>query len=501
MIDLKQNEVWFVTGSQHLYGPETLNTVADHSREIAAALGASQHFPVQVVFKPVLTTSESIRDLCQEANSASPCIGLITWMHTFSPAKMWIAGLSLLRKPFVHLHTQYNREIPWAEIDMDFMNLNQAAHGDREFGFIGSRLRLERKVVVGHWQDDDVQRKLGVWVRAASAWSDWQGGKIARFGDNMRDVAVTEGDKVEAQIKLGYEVHGYGVGDLVRVVKEVPDSAIAMLVQEYLETYEVSPELKPGGARHESLREGARIEAGMRQFLTAGNFKAFTTTFEDLHGLSQLPGMAVQRLMGDGYGFGAEGDWKTSMLVRAMKVMAAGMPGGVSFMEDYTYHFSASGDKVLGAHMLEICESIAARKPRVEILPLSIGGKSDPVRLIFDANTGPAIGASMMDMGQRFRLVANVVDVVPTDQPLPKLPVARALWLPRPNLKTAAEAWIHAGGAHHTSFSYAVTAEHLQDFAEMAGIEFLLIDENTKIGEFKDKLRWNDLYYTLARGL
>ena len=501
MIDLKQYEVWFVTGSQHLYGPETLNTVAEHSREIAAALGASQHFPVQVVFKPVLTTSESIRDLCQEANSARACIGLITWMHTFSPAKMWIAGLSLLRKPFVHLHTQYNREIPWAEIDMDFMNLNQAAHGDREFGFIGSRLRLERKVVVGHWQDDDVQRKLGVWVRAASAWSDWQGGKIARFGDNMRDVAVTEGDKVEAQIKLGYEVHGYGVGDLVRVVKEVPDSAIAMLVQEYLETYEVSPELKPGGARHESLREGARIEAGMRQFLTAGNFKAFTTTFEDLHGLSQLPGMAVQRLMGDGYGFGAEGDWKTSMLVRAMKVMAAGMPGGVSFMEDYTYHFSASGDKVLGAHMLEICESIAARKPRVEILPLSIGGKSDPVRLIFDANTGPAIGASMMDMGQRFRMVANVVDVVPTDQPLPKLPVARALWLPRPNLKTAAEAWIHAGGAHHTSFSYAVTAEHLQDFAEMAGIEFLLIDENTKIGEFKDKLRWNDLYYTLARGL
>ena len=501
MIDLKQYEVWFVTGSQHLYGPETLNTVAEHSREIAAALGASQHFPVQVVFKPVLTTSESIRDLCQEANSARACIGLITWMHTFSPAKMWIAGLSLLRKPFVHLHTQYNREIPWAEIDMDFMNLNQAAHGDREFGFIGSRLRLERKVVVGHWQDDDVQRKLGVWVRAASAWSDWQGGKIARFGDNMRDVAVTEGDKVEAQIKLGYEVHGYGVGDLVRVVNEVPDSAIAMLVQEYLETYEVSPELKPGGARHESLREGARIEAGMRQFLTAGNFKAFTTTFEDLHGLSQLPGMAVQRLMGDGYGFGAEGDWKTSMLVRAMKVMAAGMPGGVSFMEDYTYHFSASGDKVLGAHMLEICESIAARKPRVEILPLSIGGKSDPVRLIFDANIGPAIGASMMDMGQRFRLVANVVDVVPTDQPLPKLPVARALWLPRPNLKTAAEAWIHAGGAHHTSFSYAVTAEHLQDFAEMAGIEFLLIDENTKIGEFKDKLRWNDLYYTLARGL
>jgi L-arabinose isomerase len=501
MIDLKQNEVWFVTGSQHLYGPETLEKVSEHSREIAAALGNSPHIPVRVVFKPVLTTSESIRELCLEANSTKSCIGLITWMHTFSPAKMWIAGLSLLKKPFAHLHTQYNREIPWAEIDMDFMNLNQAAHGDREFGFIGSRLRLERKVVVGHWQDEDVQRKLGAWVRAASAWADWQGGRIARFGDNMRDVAVTEGDKVEAQIKLGYEVHGYGVGDLVKVVHEVGDAEIDKLVEEYLSMYEVAADLKPGGVRHASLREGARIEAGLRQFLSAGGFKAFTTTFEDLHGLSQLPGLAVQRLMGDGYGFGAEGDWKTSMLVRAMKVMSAGMPGGVSFMEDYTYHFSASGDKVLGAHMLEICESIAATKPRLEILPLSIGGKADPVRLIFDANTGPAIGASMMDMGQRFRMVANVVDVVKTDQPLPKLPVARALWLARPSLKIAAEAWIYAGGAHHTSFSYAVTAEHLQDFADMAGVEFLLIDENTKIGEFKDKLRWNDLYYSLAKGL
>ncbi len=501
MIDLKQYEVWFVTGSQHLYGPETLEKVAEHSREITAALGNSKYIPVRVIFKPVLTTSESIRQLCLEANSAKACIGLITWMHTFSPAKMWIAGLSLLKKPFAHLHTQYNREIPWAEIDMDFMNLNQAAHGDREFGFIGSRLRLERKVVVGHWQDEDVQLELGVWSRAAAAWADWQGGKIARFGDNMRDVAVTEGDKVEAQIKLGYEVHGYGVGDLVKVVHEVSDAEIDKLVEEYLSTYEVAPELKPGGAKHASLREGARIEAGMRQFLLEGGFKAFTTTFEDLHGLSQLPGLAVQRLMGDGYGFGAEGDWKTSMLVRAMKVMSAGVPGGVSFMEDYTYHFSAGGDKVLGAHMLEICESIAATKPRLEILPLSIGGKADPVRLIFDANTGTAIGASMMDMGQRFRMVANVVDVVPTDKPLPKLPVARALWLPRPDLKTAAAAWIYAGGAHHTSFSYAVTAEHLQDFADMAGIEFLLIDENTKIGEFRDKLRWNDLYYTLAKGL
>ena len=501
MIDLKQYEVWFVTGSQHLYGPKTLEQVAKDSTEIAAALGASKHMPVKVVFKPVLTTPEAIRELCLEANSAKNCIGLITWMHTFSPAKMWIAGLSLLKKPFAHLHTQYGREIPWSTIDMDFMNLNQSAHGDREFGFIGSRLRLDRKVVVGHWQDDEVQAQLGVWARAASAWADWQGAKVARFGDNMRDVAVTEGDKVEAQIKFGYDVYGYGVGDLVKAVNESTDADIQKMVQTYLDEYEVAPALLPGGEKHASLREGAKIEVGMRNFLQAGNFKAFTTTFEDLYGLAQLPGLAVQRLMRDGYGFGAEGDWKTSALVRAMKVMAEGLKGGVSFMEDYTYHFSASGDKVLGAHMLEICESIAATKPKLEILPLSIGGKADPVRLIFDANTGPAIGASIMDMGQRFRMVANVVDVVPTDEPLPNLPVARALWLPRPNLKVAAAAWIYAGGAHHTSFSYSVTAEHLQDFADMAGIEFMLIDENTTVQEFKEKLRWNDLYYHLNKGL
>jgi L-arabinose isomerase len=501
MLDLKQYEVWFVTGSQHLYGPKTLEQVAEHSREIAGFLGGSTHMPVQVVFKPVLTTPEAIRELCLEANSTKNCVGLITWMHTFSPAKMWIAGLSLLKKPFAHLHTQYNREIPWTEIDMNFMNLNQAAHGDREFGFIGSRMRLDRKVVVGHWQDEDVQCSLGTWARAACAWADWQGAKIARFGDNMRDVAVTEGDKVEAQIRFGYDVYGYGVGDLVKAVKDAPDADVQKTLQAYLDEYDVVPSLQSGGEKHASLVEGARIEAGMRNFLSAGNFKAFTTTFEDLHGLTQLPGLAVQRLMRDGYGFGAEGDWKTSALVRAMKVMSAGLKGGVSFMEDYTYHFNASGDKVLGAHMLEICQSIAATKPKLEILPLSIGGKADPVRLIFDANTGPAVAASIMDMGQRFRMVANVVDVVPTDAPLPKLPVARALWLPRPNLKTAAAAWIYAGGAHHTSFSYAVTAEHLRDFADMAGMEFLLIDENTRVDEFKKELRWNDLYYMVANGL
>jgi L-arabinose isomerase len=499
MIDLNQYEIWFVTGSQHLYGPKTLETVAEHSRVIANFLNDSTHIPVQIVFKPVLTTPEAIRELCLEANSAKNCVGLIAWMHTFSPAKMWIAGLSLLKKPFLHLHTQYNREIPWAEIDMDFMNLNQSAHGDREFGFICSRMRLNRKVVVGFWQEEDIQIEIGTWARAACAWADWQGAKIARFGDNMRDVAVTEGDKVEAQIRLGYDVYGYGVGDLVRAVNDASDSEVKKMSEAYLDEYDVIPALKPNGEKYNSLIEGARIEVGMRNFLKSGGFKAFTTTFEDLHGLAQLPGLAVQRLMRDGYGFGAEGDWKTAALVRAMKVMSAGLKGGVSFMEDYTYHFSASGDKVLGAHMLEICESIAATKPKLEILPLSIGGKADPVRLIFDANTGPAVGASILDMGQRFRMVVNKVDVVPTGNLLPKLPVARALWLPRPNLKIAAAAWIYAGGAHHTSFSYSVTAEHLRDFADMAGVEFLLIDENTDLGRFKQELRWNDLYYQLSK--
>jgi L-arabinose isomerase len=501
MIDLKQYEVWFVTGSQHLYGPKTLEQVAGHSREIASSLNASSNVPVQVKFKPVVPTPEEIRQLCLEANSSEHCVGLITWMHTFSPAKMWIPGLSLLKKPFLHLHTQYNREIPWAEIDMDFMNLNQSAHGDREFGFIGSRMRLDRKVVVGYWQDEDVQAAIGAWTRAACAWADWQGAKIARFGDNMREVAVTEGDKVEAQIRLGYSVNGYGVAELVGAIQEAAQSDIENMTQAYMDEYEVATALQPGGESYTSLVEGARIEVGLRNFLQQGNFKAFTTTFEDLHGLAQLPGLAVQRVMRDGYGFGAEGDWKTAALVRAMKVMSAGLPGGVSFMEDYTYHFGTNGDKVLGAHMLEICESIAADKPRLEILPLSIGGKADPVRLIFNAQTGPAVGASIMDMGQRFRLLVNKVEVVPTEADLPRLPVARALWLPQPDFKTAASAWIYAGGAHHTSFSYALTAEHLRDFADMAGIEFLLIDENTRLEDFKKELRWNDLYYHLAKGL
>jgi L-arabinose isomerase len=501
MIDLSGYEVWFVTGSQHLYGQDTLAAVAQDSKEIAAKLDASAHVPVRVSFKPVLTSPLGIRDLLEEANSDKACVGIIAWMHTFSPAKMWIAGLQLLKKPLLHLHTQFNREIPWSEIDMAFMNLNQSAHGDREFGFIASRMRLNRKVVVGHWQDEDVLESIGVWTRAACAWADWQGAKIARFGDNMRDVAVTEGDKVEAQMSLGYDVYGYGVGDLVCSVNEAPESQIQATVEAYLDEYDVVPELQPDGARYDSLLEGARIEAGIRNFLGDGDFRAFTTTFEDLHGLAQLPGLAVQRLMRDGYGFGAEGDWKTAALVRAMKVMSAGVDGGVSFMEDYTYHFSPSGDKVLGAHMLEICESIAGNKPKLAILPLSIGSKADPVRLVFDASTGPAVNASIVDMGCRFRMIVNVVDVVPTDEPLPNLPVARALWRPRPDLKTAAAAWIYAGGAHHTGFSHAVQPEHLRDFADMAEIEYLVIDQDTKLDAFKKELRWNDLYYRLSRGL
>ncbi|GIK39845.1 MAG: L-arabinose isomerase [Chloroflexota bacterium] len=501
MINLKQFEVWFVTGSQGLYGAETLAKVAEHSQEIAQSLAQSSKIPVNVVFKPVLTTPDAIHTLALEANAAPNCVGLITWMHTFSPAKMWIAGLRALQKPFVHLHTQYNRDIPWADIDMDFMNLNQSAHGDREFGFIGSRMRLERKVVVGHWQDDEVQASLGVWARAACAWHDAQGARFARFGDNMREVAVTDGDKVNAQMRLGYSVLTYGIGDLVDYVNEVADAEVDRLVREYDEQYEVVPALRAGGDRHQSLRDGARIEIGLHRFLEAGNFKGFNTSFEVLHGMTQLPGLAVQRLMAENYGFAGEGDWKTAALVRAMKVMGAGLEGGTSFMEDYTYHLSRSGMKVLGAHMLEICPTIAATKPSLEIHPLSIGGKADPVRLVFDAKTGPAVNASIMEMGNRLRMVVNLVDAVPTDAPLPKLPVARALWIPQPDLKIAAATWILAGGAHHTGFSFDLTAEHLEDFAEMAGMEFLLIDKNTTVSGFKKELRWNDLYYHLAKGI
>jgi L-arabinose isomerase len=500
MINLKQFEIWFITGSQHLYGPETLKKVAAHSQEIAKAFNAAPAIPVKVVFKPVMTTPDAVTALCQEANNAPKCIGLITWCHTFSPSKMWINGLKQLRKPVAHLHTQFNRDIPWSSIDMDFMNLNQAAHGDREHGFIWSRMRMNRKVVVGFWQEKSVQEKLGGWCRAAAAWHDWQGAKFARFGDNMREVAVTEGDKVAAQFKFGYAVNGYGVGDLVKSVNAVSAKAIDKLVQEYADTYQMAADLRSGGVRHDSVREAARIELGLRAFLKAGDFKGFTTTFEDLHGLAQLPGISAQRLMADGYGFGAEGDWKTAALLRAMKVMAAGLPGGTSFMEDYTYHLDPKGKKVLGAHMLEICQSIADGKPSLQVHPLGIGGKADPARLVFNTPAGPALNASLIDMGNRFRLLVNEVDVVKPDQPMPKLPVAQAVWKCRPDFETACACWIYGGGAHHTGFSQALTAEHLEDFAEIADLECLLIGKDASVSGFKKELRSNEVYYALNNG-
>ena len=498
MIDLKQMDVWFVTGSQHLYGEETLRQVADDARTIAAALADSEKLAVNVIFKPVVKTPEEIANVCAAANTDPNCIGLITWMHTFSPAKMWIAGLSALRKPFAHLHTQFNRDIPWDEIDMDFMNLNQSAHGGREFGFIVSRMRRNRKVIVGHWQDEAVVAELDGWMRAAAAWHDMQGAKFARFGDNMREVAVTEGDKVSAQLAMGYSVNGYGLGELVAYVEAASEGDIDALIDAYEADYAVADTLQAGGAQRDALRVAARIEAGMRAFLEAGGFKGFTTTFEDLFGLEQLPGLAVQRLMADGYGFGAEGDWKTSALVRAMKVMGAGLPGGASFMEDYTYHLEPGNMKVLGAHMLEVCPSIATGKCRMEAHPLGIGGKADPVRLVFDVPDGDAVNASIMDMGDRFRMLVNPVEVVPPDAPLPKLPVARVVWVPKPNLKVGAAAWILAGGAHHTGFSQSLKVQHLEDFAEIAGMECVVIDEDTTLRALKNELRWNDVTYGRA---
>jgi L-arabinose isomerase len=495
MINLKSFEVWFVTGSQNLYGDETLKQVAAHSQQIVREVDASALIPVTVVFKPVLKTPDEIYLLFQDANASKNCVGIIAWMHTFSPAKMWIGGLKILKKPMLHLHTQFNRDIPWSEIDMDFMNLNQSAHGDREFGFIMTRMRLNRKVVVGHWQDKKVLEELQVWMRAACGWHDMQRARFCRFGDNMRDVAVTEGDKVEAEMKFGYAVNGYGLGDLVKVIHEISEGEVTKIVSEYEDRYSVVAALRKGGERHDALRDAAKTEAGLRAFLTAGNFKGFTDTFEDLHGLVQLPGIAVQRLMAEGYGFGAEGDWKTAALVRAMKVMGSGLKGGNSFMEDYTYHFDPANPLVLGAHMLEICESIADHKPSCEIHPLGIGGKADPVRLVFNSGSGPALNASVIDMGNRFRLLVNEVEAVAPPYDLPKLPVARVLWKPYPDMQRGCAAWIYAGGAHHTCYSQNLSSQHLEDFAEMAGIEYVRIDKSTDLYQFKNMLRWNEMYF------
>jgi L-arabinose isomerase len=492
-------QCWFLTGSQGLYGPETLDQVAAQSQQIARAMDDLDELAVPVVWQPVLTDADSIRRIMLAANADQNCIGVIAWMHTFSPAKMWIAGLDALRKPLLHLHTQANVDLPWAEIDMDFMNLNQAAHGDREFGYIQTRLGVARKTVAGHVSDPRLAAKVGAWQRAATGWRAVQTLRLARFGDNMRDVAVTEGDKVEAQLRFGASVNTYGVNDLVEVVDAVDESAVDLLTQEYLERYDVAPDLRPNGGRHKSLRYAARIEAGLREFLVAGGFGAFTTNFQDLGGLRQLPGIACQRLMADGYGFGGEGDWKTSVMLHAVKAMGRGRAGGTSFMEDYTYHLGAGGAKILGAHMLEVCPTIAAAIPTCEIHPLGIGDREDPVRLVFDAAPGPAIVLGIADMGDRFRLVANEIDVVPPDEPLPRLPVARAVWTPRPDLATSAESWLTAGGPHHTVLSTAVGTEELTDFATMAGTELLVIDASTTTRSFANEIRWNQAYYRLAQ--
>ena len=495
MTDLKHLEVWFITGSQHLYGEETLNQVAAHSAEIVASFNDEKAIPVKVVYKPTVKSTEEVTTTLSEANNAKNCIGVICWMHTFSPAKMWINGLKGLQKPLLHLHTQFNRDLPWKDIDMDFMNLNQSAHGDREFGHICTRLKVARKVVVGHWQDKKVIERIAVWCRAAAGWHDWQGARFVRFGDNMRFVAVTDGDKVEAELEFGYSVNTYGIGDLVEVINESTEGEIDELCTVYASEYKLAGGLEKGGAKYASLRDAAKIEIGLRKFLTAGNFKGYTDTFEDLHGMAQLPGIPSQRLMNDGYGFGGEGDWKTSALVRAMKVMATGLEGGNSFMEDYTYHFEPGAEMVLGSHMLEICSSIADGKPACEVHPLGIGGKADPVRLVFNVGAGDALNASIVDMGNRFRLLVNEVEAVEPKHDLPKLPVARVLWKPLPDMQTGCAAWILAGGAHHTCYSQNLTSEHLEDFAEMAGIEFVLINKKTELYNFKNELRWSDVAY------
>lgn len=493
MLKLKPYQFWFVTGSQHLYGPETLEEVAEHSKRIVASFREDNRFSCDIAFKPVVTTPEEIRRVCMEAQSDDNCAGIITWMHTFSPAKMWIQGLSELRKPLLHLHTQYNRDIPWDEIDMDFMNTNQSAHGDREFGHIFARLGMERKVVAGHWEDEETRSRIARWMRSAVASHESRSLKVARFGDNMRQVAVTEGDKVEAQIKFGWTVNGYGIGDLVARMNEVSDAEVKALLEEYSERYSISEHVRGDAGRYGAVAEQARIELGMKSFLEEGGYSAFTTTFEDLHGMKQLPGLAVQRLMEQGYGFGGEGDWKTSALTRLMKVMANNE--GTSFMEDYTYHLEPGGELVLGAHMLEICPTIAADRPDIQVHPLGIGGKADPARMVFNGRTGSAINASLVDLGTRFRLVINEVDAVQPMHEMPKLPVARVLWKPQPSLRDAAEAWIYAGGAHHTVFSYEVTTEQLADWADLAGIECVVIDRSTTLRGFRSELRFGELAY------
>jgi L-arabinose isomerase len=493
-------EIWFLTGSQHLYGDAVLAQVATQSQQVAASLDVSDSVAAPVVWKPVLTDSDAIRRVMLAANSDDRVLGVITWMHTFSPSKMWIGGLDALRKPLLHLHTQANVELPWESIDFDFMNLNQAAHGDREHAYIQTRLGTVRTTVAGHVSDPAVRARVGAWVRACAGWQATRELRMARFGDNMRNVAVTEGDKTEAEVRFGVSVNTWGVNDLVEVVDGVPEAEVESLVGEYESTYDVATELRVGGDRHDALRYAARQELGLRSLLADLGAMAFTTNFEDLGGLRQLPGLAVQRLMAQGFGFGAEGDWKTALLVRAAKVMGQGLPGGASLMEDYTYDLTPGNELILGAHMLEVCPSLTASTPRIEVHPLAIGGREDPVRMVFTADPGEGVVVSLADLRDRFRLTANVVDLVPAQAALPKLPVARAIWKPRPDFTTSVESWLAAGGAHHTVLSTAAGVEVFRIYAEMARTELLVIDETTTVAGFSRELRWNQAYYRLAQG-
>ncbi|NIG32566.1 L-arabinose isomerase [Pantoea sp. ICBG 828] len=495
-----EQKVWFVIGTQHLYGAETLRQVEQHARQVMDGLNQAGTLPVPLELKPLVKSPDEALALCREANHDSQCVGIITWLHTFSPAKMWIGGLSILHKPLLQFHTQFNAEIPWDSMDMDFMNLNQTAHGGREFGFIGARMGLQHSVVTGHWQDKTSQQRIARWINAALAKQASQQLKVARFGDNMREVAVTEGDKVAAQIQFGYAVNGWGVGDLVEVVNSVSDGDVNALVDEYESQYLFSAAASVNGDKRQNVLDAARIELGLKRFLDSEGCKAFTTNFQTLHGMTQLPGLAVQRLMAQGYGFAGEGDWKTAALLHILKVQAGTRAGGTSFMEDYTYHFAPGNELVLGSHMLEVCPSIAKeQKPLIDVQFLGIGGKADPARLIFSTPAGRAVNASVIDMGDRFRLLVNVVDTIEQPQALPKLPVARALWRAQPSLATASEAWILAGGAHHTVFSQALDVEDMYLYGELHGIEVLVIDDETRLPAFKDALRWNDAYYRLKR--
>ena len=494
---MKKYQFWFCTGSQDLYGDECLAHVAEHSKIIVEALNKSGNLPFEVIWKPTLITNELIRKTFNEANTDENCAGVITWMHTFSPAKSWILGLQEFRKPLLHLHTQFNREIPYDTIDMDFMNENQSAHGDREYGHMVTRMEIPRKVVMGHWSDERVLKRIAGWMRTAVGIMESSHVRVVRVADNMRNVAVTEGDKVEAQIKFGWEVDAYPVNEIADYVKDVSNADIQTLVEEYYAKYDLLTEGRDEKEFRRHVEVQAGIELGFERFLQDKDYQAIVTHFGDLGALKQLPGLAIQRLMEKGYGFGAEGDWKTAAMVRLMKIMTQGMKDakGTSFMEDYTYNLVPGREGILQAHMLEVCPTIAEGPIGIKVCPLSMGDREDPARLVFTSKTGPAIATSLIDLGTRFRLIINEVDCKKVEKPMPKLPVATAFWTPRPNLTVGAESWILAGGAHHTAFSYDLTAEQMGDWAEAMGIEAVYIDSDTTIRGLKNELRWNKAAY------